>query len=118
MSIQHHLSNTLLLLTREGIGSAETPLQHDLLGKYLRLLLEKDTLPTALCFYTEGVKLVVTGSPFLERLAQLEAHGVRLIVCATCLNYYGLLGQVEVGVIGSMDDILSAQLQADKVITL
>lgn len=118
MSVGNDFANTILLFSREGIGSADKPLQHDLLGKYLRLLLEKGLLPTALCFYTEGVRLVIEGSPFLERLAQLEARGVRLIVCATCLNYYGLLDQVQVGTIGSMDDILTAQLQADKVIAL
>ncbi|MER2527650.1 MAG: DsrE family protein [Candidatus Competibacter denitrificans] len=118
MANESLFSQTIILITQDGMGSGDTELQHDLLGKYLRLLLEKGALPTALCFYTEGVKLIATGSPFLERLAQLEEKGVRLIVCATCLNYYGLLDQVQVGTIGSMDDILTAQLQANKVITL
>ncbi len=118
MPAKSEFSNTILVLSREGIGAADKPLQQDLLGKYLRLLLEKGSLPTALCFYTEGVRLVIEDSPFLERLAQLEERGVQLIVCATCLNYYGLLDQVRVGSICSMDDILTMQLQADKVITL
>jgi len=112
------LDNTILLITRVGMGSADAVLQHKLLDTYLRLLVENNSLPAAICFYTEGVKLVVTGSPVLERLSQLESRGVRLIVCSTCLNYFELTDKVQVGIIGGMPDILEAQIKANKVITL
>jgi sulfur relay (sulfurtransferase) complex TusBCD TusD component (DsrE family) len=110
--------NTVILLTREGMGSAEPTLQQKLLETYLRLLIENGTLPAAICFFTEGVKLVVEGSPFLEALGRLEQAGVHLVVCSTCLNYYGLVDRVRVGIAGGMGDILEAQVKADKVITL
>lgn len=112
------LDNTILLITREGMGSADMVLQYKLLDTYLRLLVENDSLPAAICFYTEGVKLVVAGSPLLERLSQLESRGVRMIVCSTCLNYFELTDKVQVGIIGGMPDILEAQIKASKVITL
>jgi hypothetical protein len=49
----------------------------------------------AICFYTEGVKLVVEGSPVVEELKALQARG-RLIVCQTCLNYFNLIDKVQV----------------------
>lgn len=58
------------------------------------------------------------GSPVLEQLHALEGKGVRLIICSTCLNYFGLQDKVKVGIVGGMADILEAQLRADKVITL
>ena len=118
MSGDATFSKTVILLTRNGMGSGETELQHDLFAKYLRLLIESGSLPASMCFYTDGVRLVVEGSPFLERLAQIQEQGVRLVVCATCLNYHGLLDDVRVGSVGSMADILEAQIKADKVITL
>jgi sulfur relay (sulfurtransferase) complex TusBCD TusD component (DsrE family) len=60
----------------------------------------------------------VEGSPVLEQLHALEGKGVRLIICSTCLNYFGLQDKVKVGIVGGMADILEAQLRADKVITL
>ena len=111
-------SDAVILITREGMGSANSALQLKLLDTYLRLLLENDILPAALCFYTDGVRLVVEGSPLLERLGQIEAKGVRLILCSTCLNYYGLAEKVRVGIVGGMPDILEAQIKASKVITL
>ena len=111
-------SNTVILVTKNGMGSADPELQMKLMSTYLNLLLQNSSLPAAVCFYTEGVKLAVAGSPVLSQLTKLEERGVRLVLCATCLNYYGLLEQVQVGIVGGMTDILEAQWRAGKVITL
>lgn len=118
MPIENLFTNTVLLITRDGMGYADLPLQHKLLETYLRLIQENNSLPDAICFYTEGVKLVIDGSPLLEQLKSLEQKGVRLIICSTCLNYYGLTDRVKVGIIGGMPDIIEAQARAGKVITL
>ncbi len=111
-------SETVLLITRNGMGDAEPALQLKLLTTYLKLLDENNILPAAICFYTNGVRLVVEGSPVLDLLKSLETKGVRLILCSTCLNYYNLADQVSVGIVGGMPDIIEAQLRAGKVIPL
>jgi intracellular sulfur oxidation DsrE/DsrF family protein len=108
----------VILVTNNGMGSADKKLQQLLFGKYLGLLLHNEDLPAALCFYTEGVKLVCTGSPVLESLRSLEDKGVRLIVCSTCLEYFNLKEKLQVGIVGGMGDILEAQTKAEKVITI
>jgi intracellular sulfur oxidation DsrE/DsrF family protein len=118
MSDDSSFTNTVILITREGMGSADAALQHKLFDTYLSLLLKNGTLPSAICFYTEGVRLVVEGSPHLEQLSQIEQRGVRLIICSTCLNFFGLTDKVRVGIVGGMTDILEAQSRAGKVITL
>jgi intracellular sulfur oxidation DsrE/DsrF family protein len=111
-------TDTVILLTRNGMGEADQVLQYKLLGTYLKLLEEHNILPGAICFYTEAVHLVVEGSPVLDTLQSLERKGVRLILCSTCLNYFNLTDKVKVGIVGGMGDILEAQRQASKVITL
>ena len=111
-------SSTVILISREGLGDADLPLQHKLVEIYLNLLIESNLIPGAICFYTEGVKLAVSGSPVLKQLRSLEEKGVRLILCQTCLNYFGLVDNVEVGIVGGMTDILEAQWKAEKVISL
>jgi intracellular sulfur oxidation DsrE/DsrF family protein len=115
---ERNLADSVVVITREGMGSAEAALQHKLLDTYLRVLVENGSLPEVICFYTDGVKLVVEGSQHLERLSQLEKAGVRLIACSTCLSYFGLTDKVRVGVAGGMPDIIEAQVRASKVITL
>jgi len=112
------LKHSVILMTHNGMGDAPIELGHKLVRTYLSLLLENGDLPAALCFYTEGVRLAVEGSPVIDQLKQLETRGVRLILCSTCLNYFGLMDAVQVGIMGGMTDILEAQVQAEKVITL
>lgn len=112
------MQNAVILVTRNGMGNAEPALAHKLAATYFRLLLENSDLPAAICFYAEGINLVVDGSPALESLAELEAKGVRLIACTTCLNFYNLVDRLKVGIAGGMGDILAAQAAAEKVITL
>jgi sulfur relay (sulfurtransferase) complex TusBCD TusD component (DsrE family) len=112
------VKNTVILVTSNGLGHADEKLQLTLMGKYLEWLWQGGSLPAAICFYTDGVKLVCEGSPVLEALHSLESKGVHLIVCSTCLNYFNLADQVQAGIVGGMGDILEAQTKADKVITL
>jgi len=110
--------SVLLEVIHDGMGAADSELQHTLLRKYLLLLQENGMLPGAICFYTSGVKMVAEGSPVLDVLQSLEDRGVRLIVCKTCLDHYGLLEKVRVGIVAGMGDIIAAQWLADKVISL
>ncbi len=111
-------SSTVILVTRKGMGEAEEALQQKLLNVYLTMLKENDFTPGAICFYADGVKMVVEGSPVLDLLRELEQKGTRLIICMTCLKYFGLEDKVRVGIVGGMNDIVMAQWMADKVITV
>ena len=112
------MKNTVILITNNGIGKADEKLQQLLAGKYFELLAQNGSLPAAICFYTEGVRLVCEGSPVIVQLRELESQGVRLIVCSTCLNYFGLTEKLQVGIVGGMGDIIEAQIKTEKVITL
>ena len=113
------MKNTTILCTKFGMGQTNHPERGmKLIQKYLSLLLESNELPPVICFYTDGVKLVTTGSPVIEQLKQMEAKGVRLVVCSTCLDMMGLTDQVQVGIVGGMTDIIEAQIKAEKVITI
>jgi len=111
-------NDTILVVTSYGMGKGPEELQLLLMSKYLQLLDQGENYPAAICFYTEGVKMVIDGSPVLEQLHALEKKGVRLIVCSTCINYFGLADKVKIGIVGDMADILEAQFRAGKVITL
>lgn len=112
------MRNTVILVTSNGMGRADETLQQKLFIKYLEVLLAHQDLPAALCFYTDGVRLVCEGSPALESLRALESRGVHLIICSTCLSYFNLAEKVQAGIVGGMGDIVEAQAKAEKVITI
>lgn len=109
---------TILTFTRNGLGHAPDDLQQKLAVKFLQLNLDANTLPAKILFYTDGVKLACEGSPVIDQLRALKERGVELILCSTCLDYYGLREKVVVGIVGGMPDIIEAMSRAGKVISL
>lgn len=110
----------VIVFKSDGMGMTAPeaqPLREQLARKFLALVTEGD-LPDAICFATDGVRLVCDGSPVLAELAALEARGVRLVICKTCLDYFGLADRVALGIVGGMPDIITAMWGADTVITL
>jgi len=110
---------TVFVFTSYGLGQTENAeLKIKLAKKFLALLASADPLPAQICFYTDGVKLCVTGSPLLDELHALANKGVELVLCSTCLETFGLTDRVAVGIVGGMGDIIAAITNADNTITL
>jgi sulfur relay (sulfurtransferase) complex TusBCD TusD component (DsrE family) len=109
----------VIIFKSDGMGvTADQSLRENLARKFLLLLADANTLPAAICFYTDGVKLCCEGSPLLEPLALLESQGVHLVICKTCVDQFGIADKVRVGVVGGMTDIIHAMWSADSVIEL
>ncbi len=110
---------TVFVFTSYGLGQTENAgLKIKLAKKFLALIADADPQPTQICFYTDGVRLCVNGSPMLDELRVLAGKGVELVLCSTCLETFGLRDQVAVGVVGGMGDIITAMMNADNAITL
>ena len=109
----------VIVFKTQGMGITDEQPLKDKLGKtFLTLVSQMEPLPGSICFYTDGVKLACEGSTVLDELRILEEKGVRLILCQTCLNYFGLADKVRAGIVGGMNDIITAMWQADSVITV
>jgi len=114
-------SNLVILITREVLGTVareDVAFGAGMLEKFLHTLEASDRKPKVICFYTEGVKNLCTGSALLPGLSLLEGMGVRLMACGTCLEYYGLTDERQLGQVVGMNDIVAVMMQADSVITV
>jgi len=112
------MGEVVILVTNNGLGNGEKGLREKMMGVFLSTLDTFPQLPGKILFYTEGVKLVVEGSPVIGELKALEEKGVQLIACGTCLDYFGLKEKVVVGQVGGMAAILEAMMEAEKVLTI
>lgn len=109
----------VVLINRDGMGETEDrELQQRLIKTYLSLLIDSGMLPAIICLYADGIKLVIEGSSVLDQFQELEAKGVHIVVCKTCLDHFQLADKLQVGVVGGMTDIIAAQWAASKVITV
>lgn len=110
--------DTVILFTRFGLGDGPEALRLELAKKFLTLTLASGSLPAKMIFYTEGIRLACTGSPVIELLQDFESKSTELVLCQTCLNYFGLDKSVQAGVVGGMGDILEALQKAQRVISV
>ena len=67
-------------------------------------------------FYNGGATLTCEGSDSLEDLKSLEAQGVNIMTCGTCLDYYGIKEKLAVGSVTNMYVIAETMAGADKII--
>lgn len=65
-------------------------------------------------FYNSGAYLTCEGSDSLEDLKTLEAEGVEIYTCGTCLNFYELTEKLAVGSITNMYDIVEMMEKQEK----
>lgn len=107
----------VLVVPDEFMGRGE----HDELGlvlmrSFFHTLGEVEPLPETIIFFNSGVKLVVESSPVIEDLRALDAEGVDILACGTCLGYYELKDDIAVGTVSNMYTIAETMLGADQLV--
>lgn len=111
-------ASTSLLVQTELLGTGDERLGQVLMKSFFYALAESADLPRVIYFLNSGVRLTCQGSPVLDRLERLQAAGVEIWSCGTCLDFYALKEQLAIGGITNMYSIVEAMQQADKTITL
>ncbi|MFQ9288644.1 MAG: sulfurtransferase-like selenium metabolism protein YedF [Intestinibacter bartlettii] len=109
-------SNTVVVLSSNQMGNGSEELGQILMKGFIFALTELDELPSTVLLYNSGVKLSTEGSNSIEDLKTLQAQGVEILSCGTCLNYYELTEKLKVGDVTNMYFILEKMSQADKII--
>ena len=109
-------SNTVVVLSSNQMGNGSEELGQILMKGFIFALTELDELPSTVLLYNSGVKLSTEGSNSIEDLKTLQAQGVEILSCGTCLHYYDLTEKLQVGDVTNMYFILEKMAQADKII--
>lgn len=108
--------NTVVVIASATMGEGDPELGRLLMKGYLYALTQLDTLPKTLLFYNGGAALTCEGSASLEDLKSLEAQGVQILTCGTCLNHYGLTDRLKVGEVTNMYVIAETMAGAAKIV--
>lgn len=103
---------------RDIIGDGDRELGTNLMRMFFYTLAQGEDKPGAVLFMNAGVKLPTLDEQVVEHLKALSAVGVEILVCGTCLNFYGLTDRLQVGTVSNMYDIVTRMQKAGKVISL
>ena len=108
--------STVVAVSSDAMGLGSEELGRTLMKGFLYALSQLDELPKTILFYNGGARLTTEGSLSLEDLRSMEAQGVQILTCGTCLNYYGLTEKLAVGGVTNMYSIVETLAKADKVL--
>ena len=111
-----HKKRIVVAVTSSVMGTGNDELGAVLIKGFLYALTQQETLPSAILFYNGGASLTCEGSASIEDLKSLEALGVQILTCGTCLNYYKLSDKLVVGGVTNMYEIAEQLTGADLVI--
>jgi selenium metabolism protein YedF len=109
---------TVAFITAEVIGRGDDELGGKLMLNFLATLPELGTSLWRIVLVNGGVKLACQGHPCLDKLEALAANGVSILVCGTCLGFFGLMEKKAVGDTTNMLDVVTSLSAAGKVIQL
>jgi selenium metabolism protein YedF len=108
--------NTVICLKSLTMGEGNTELGEILLKAFISTIKEVSPLPETIIFYNSAVKLTENNSSIISELSKLADKGVKLIICGTCAEYYGLTDKIKIGIISNMYEILEILNKSDKII--
>lgn len=106
----------VVAVSSDRMGSGNDELGKVLIKGFIFAVTQLDELPKTMLFYNGGATLTTEGSDSLEDLKSLEAQGVEILTCGTCLDYYGLKDKLAVGSVTNMYSIVETLAGADKII--
>ena len=95
----------VVVISSREMGQGDPALGTLLMKGFIYALTQQDVLPETILLYNGGAFLSCEGSDNLEDLKTLEAQGVEILTCGTCLNHYGIGDRLRVGSVTNMYEI-------------
>ena len=108
--------NTVVVISSKAMGHGGDELGTALMKGFIYALSQQEQLPATILFYNGGASITCEGSVSLEDLKSMEAQGVEILTCGTCLNFYGLTEKLAVGSVTNMYTIVEKMNGADLII--
>lgn len=104
------------VISSSEMGGGSEELGKALMKGFIYALGQQDVLPGTILFYNSGAAMSCEGSPALEDLKSMEAQGVEILTCGTCLDFYHLKEKLQVGEVTNMYVIVEKMTGADLIV--
>ena len=106
----------VVVLSANVMGSGDEKLGKALMKAFVFALTKQDHLPEAVLCYNTGAYLSIEDADTLEDLKILEAEGVKILTCGTCLDFYGIKSKLAVGSVTNMYEIVETMENAKSIV--
>ncbi len=109
---------TTVFITTQYLGVGSDELGEKLMLNFISTLPEMGENLWRIVLVNSGVMLATGTGPVVDKLQEIEKSGVTILVCGTCLDFFGVLEQKVVGQTTNMLDVVTSLDNADKVIKI
>lgn len=106
----------VVVLSANVMGTGDEKLGKALMKAFVFAVTKQDALPETILCYNTGAYLTCEGADTLEDLKSLEAEGVNILTCGTCLDFYGIKDKLAVGSVTNMYEIVEKMETARTIV--
>lgn len=100
------------------LGVGEEKLGDILMNSFIYTVKETTPWPRTIVLFNSGVKLTCEGSKVFDDLKWMNDEGVEILVCGTCLDYYNIKDNIQVGEIANMYSIYEKMRNSDNTVNI
>ena len=106
--INNELEDKCIFISSDKMGQGNEELGEVLMKGFIYTLTESKPYPKQILLVNGAITLSTTNKATIENLKILEDEGVEILSCGTCLDYYGLKEDLQVGSVTNMYNIVEA----------
>lgn len=106
--INNELEDKCIFISSDKMGQGNDELGEVLMKGFIYTLTESKPYPKQILLVNGAITLSTTNKATIENLKILEDEGVEILSCGTCLDYYGLKEDLQVGSVTNMYNIVEA----------
>ncbi len=99
------------------MGQGNDDLGKVLIRAFVKTIKDVSPQPSKVLFFNTGVMITAMDSDLVQPLKDLEAKGVEIFSCGTCLDFLGLKDKLLVGKTTNMFEIMQNMANATKIVS-
>ncbi|WP_458408244.1 sulfurtransferase-like selenium metabolism protein YedF [Anaerotignum sp.] len=115
-AVDSRKNGMVVVLSANVMGTGDEKLGTSLMKAFVFAVTKQDVLPETIVCYNTGAYLTCEGADTLEDLKSLEAEGVNILTCGTCLDFYGIKDKLAVGTVTNMYEIVEVMEKAKSIV--
>ena len=115
-AVDSRKNGMVVVLSANVMGTGDEKLGTSLMKAFVFAVTKQDQLPETIVCYNTGAYLTCEGADTLEDLKALEAEGVNILTCGTCLDFYGIKDKLAVGAVTNMYEIVEVMEKAKHIV--
>ena len=115
-AVDSRKNGMVIVLSANVMGTGDEKLGTNLMKAFVFAVTKQDVLPETIVCYNTGAYLTCEGADTLEDMKILEAEGVNILTCGTCLDFYGIKDKLAVGTVTNMYEIVEVMEKAKSIV--